>query len=122
MTTTESMLVAQGHHSLSADELRSRIVGKTVHGDYLGGFRFVTYLDANGTMEGRNHVGSHNGGEWSIDPDEGTLTVTWDNGWDETTTRGYEVGGVIHFFDKGTGQWRNRLHTFAEGKNISQAL
>ncbi len=116
MEVTEAMMVVQGGRLLSAEELRSRIVGKTGKGEYLRGFRFVTYFDADGTMEGRNHVGSHNCGEWSIHPTNGTLSVQWDNGWDRTTTRGYDVKGALLFFDSDTGHWRNTLHSFEDGK------
>lgn len=116
MEAIESMIVAEGHQQLSGQELRSRIINKTAKGEYLRGFRFITYLDEDGTMEGRNHVGAHNRGEWSIDDKEGTLSVQWDNGWDRTTTRAYDVQGAIKFFDKDTGEWRNTLHSFVDGK------
>jgi len=95
-----------GQARLSGKELERRIVGRMVRGDYLGGFTFAASIDRNGTIEGRNNVGVHDSGRWSIDLEDGSFTVRWDGGWDNTTTYACDVGEEIRFFDRDTSQWR----------------
>lgn len=109
--TTEHVMIEAGFHLLSAQELISKIVDKTVAGDYLRGFSYIASFRPNGTMEGTNNAGSHNLGEWSVNPKDSTFTVKWNNGWDHTTTRAYGVDGKIKFYDSETGLWRT---TFKE--------
>ncbi len=66
-------------------------------------------------MEGRNNVGSHHFGEWSVNMENKTFTVKWD-GWDNTTTRAYDVDGQIKFYDSDTGHWRTTFKKFEPGK------
>lgn len=95
-----------GHVQLSGEELERRIAGKMVRGEYLRGFTFVASVARNGSMEGRNNVGVRDSGRWSIDMEDGSFTVRWDGGWDNTTTYAYDMGGEIRFYDRDTSQWR----------------
>jgi len=38
------------------------------------------------------------------------MKVNWKYGWDNTTTRLYEVGEEIRMYDKYTGKWRTPLN------------
>jgi len=116
MGTTEAMVVKKGYRQLSGEELERRMGGKTVRGDYLYEFKFITFFDRNGTMEGRNNVGAHHYGEWSIDTKNETIPVQWDGGWDNTTSRAYDVDGEIKLYDASTGQWRTTLRGFEDGR------
>jgi hypothetical protein len=114
--TAETIIIESGYHQLSGEELKQRIGGKTIRGDYLYGFKFVTFFDRNGSMEGKNNVGAHHFGEWSVDMKDKSFTVKWDNGWDNTTSRAYDVAGEIQFYDCTTGQWRTTFKEFEEGE------
>jgi len=106
-----------GRNRLSGEELGQRISDMTVWGDYLRGFKYITFFDRDGTMEGRNNAGSHHLGRWSIDPEDGSFTVRWDSGWDNTTTYAYDVAGEIRFHDTTTGEWRTTLTRFDNGRS-----
>ena len=114
-TTTEAMIVKAGYKPLSGEELRQKISNKTVFGDYGYLFKFVTVLEENGAMEGRNNAGAHNFGKWSIDNHAATISVIWDSGWDNTTTRAYWVDEQIKMFDVADGQWRTTFTTITDG-------
>lgn len=114
--TTDADLAKDGHTQLSGAEIRGLISDKTASGDYGAAFKFVTYFESNGTMEGKNNVGAHNRGAWSINDRDGTLTVSWDAGWDATTTHAYNVGGDVKLYDHNTGQWRTTLYNFTDGR------
>ncbi len=113
---TEQAVVSAGHPQLSGAELEQLLVGKTCRGLYRGGFRFIAYVGEDYAMEGRNHLGAHNFGVCVIDRERHTLTVTWRNGWDHTTTRAYRVGSEVRFFDVDGGEWRNTFTTFESGR------
>ncbi len=68
-------------------------------------------------MEGVNNVGCRNSGEWLVDRDSNTMTVKWDNGWDHTTTRAYDVDGEIKFYDSDTGIWRTTFQKLSSYNN-----
>lgn len=118
---TEAALIDAGHTRLSGDKLRELIACKTVQGLYRRGFRYVTFIGPDGSLEGRNHVGCHHFGKWWIDTDSGLFSVKWDNGWDNTTTAAYEVDGEVRFFDRDTGLWRTTFSGFESGKTSLQA-
>jgi len=105
------------HDRVSAEKLEERIAHMTVWGDYLRGFKYIAYFDREGTMEGRNNAGSHHFGEWAINKQDGSFTVRWDSGWDNTTTYAYDVGGEIRFYDTATGEWRTTLTRFEHGRS-----
>lgn len=99
----------QGFLPLSASELELNLCEKCFLGNYLHGFKFITSINTDGTLEGKNNVGTHVLGRWAIDSSEHTFSVKWNGGWDNTTTRGFKVDGEIKFFDVDTGVWRNTL-------------
>ncbi len=113
--TTEAMMVNSGYPQLSGEELKEKIGGKTIWGDYLYGRYYITAFDLNGTMEGKNDIGSHHFGKWSVNMKDKTFTVKWD-GWDNWTGRAYDVDGEIKFYDSTTHQWRTTLKRFEDGK------
>lgn len=102
---SEETIIKSGYRQLSGEALKQKIVGKVVWGNYLYGYTFITIMNPNGTMEGKNNAGAHHFGEWSIDMAENSLTIAWDWGWANTTTRAYDVDGEIWFYDCATGQW-----------------
>ncbi len=116
MYTKSDAVIAAGHKQLSHNEIYKKLADKTIWGEYLYGFRFISYFSPNGTMEGKNHVGSHNHGEWKTDKHSNSISVKWDNGWDATTTHVYEVDGILKFYDSNTRLWRQNISKFAEGE------
>lgn len=106
MELSENNIIEKGFHSLTGDELKSKISGKQVRGQYLYGYKYIGVFHANGTTEGENNVGSHHFGEYVVDKKNNTLCLLWDNGWDNTTTKAYDINGELHFFDVNSGNWR----------------
>jgi len=102
-------VVGQDCPQLSGEELLSKIANKTIFGDYMMGYKFIIEFYEDGTAEGKNHVGSHNFGTWSIDREKHTMSTSWSNGWIDSTTRAYEINGHIQLFDIDTGNWRTTL-------------
>jgi len=100
---------------VSANALAQKISGVTVKGEYIGGYRYIAYLNPDGTVEGRNHVGSHHFGTWKIDDNNHTLQMKWD-GWANTITKAYEIEGKIHFFDVDSNKWRTVFTDFTYGE------
>ncbi len=113
---TEKEIMENGYLQLSSKELLSRINNKTIFGDYLMGYKFVTDIYENGTAEGINNVGSHNFGNWEIDMKTNTFLVKWNNGWFDTITRAYDVNGNIEFYDADTGNWRTTFKKYKDWK------
>ena len=95
MILDEATIIESGHQQLSGEALVQKIGGKTVWGDYRYGYKYVTVLNRDGTTEGKNNVGAHHFGKWSVDMKANTFTVKWDWGWDNTTSRAYMVNGEI---------------------------
>ncbi|MCG3219409.1 MAG: hypothetical protein KAR35_10400, partial [Candidatus Heimdallarchaeota archaeon] len=101
---------------LSGEEIQQRIYGKTVRGEHHNGRKYVGYTDQNGNMEGINDRGSHHFGKSSINMEDKTFTVKWDKGWENWTSRAYDVDGEIKFFDSTTSKWRTTFKQFEDGK------
>ncbi|MEE9427148.1 MAG: hypothetical protein V3V25_03270 [Paracoccaceae bacterium] len=114
--TNVSVAVEAGHMLLSGRELIKEIADKTVLGEYGMDFRYVSWIGKDGTLEGKNNVGSHVFGTWSVDEAEHTLSLLWDGGWDDTTTQAYIGGGQIRYYDIGTGNWRTTFTNISERK------
>lgn len=111
---TEKTAVQNGFKQLTGEELKTRIINKTIYGDYPMGYIFMARIYANGKTEGVNNVGSQDFGSWSIDTKNHTISLQWSNGWIDTTTRFYEVNGNIEFYDIDTGSWRTTFKKFED--------
>lgn len=109
MPTSIAELEHQNLLPLSGADLKARLSGKCFEGLYQPPFRFTTRIGVDGSLIGENNYGTRDQGRWSIDLDTGAYSVTWVGPWDNTTTIGYDVGGIIHMFDMQTGNWRNSL-------------
>ena len=114
--TTEKMIRDGGYHQLTSDELLTRIIDKTIRGDYFNGRKFNGIFYKDGTTEGKNDLGTHLFGEWSINTQDNSLEVIWDGYWFNTLTNMYEVDGEIKFYDCETGKWRMTFIRFTDGK------
>ncbi len=114
---TEAMIIESGYKQLTGEEIKNKVVGKTIIGDYLRGFKYVAFINKDGTIEGKNNVGSHNFGEWIIDMKDNTLTLQWDSGWDNNTARVYDVNEELHFYDTTTGLWRTTFKEIRVSEN-----
>lgn len=114
---TEQETIANGYLQLSGKELLTRIINKTVFGDYPFGYRFVASIYENGITNGINNVGTSDSGNWSIDFETHTLRLVWKKAWMNTQTRAYDVNGNIEFFDVDSGNWRT---TFKIIESIQQ--
>ena len=113
--TTETMVVNDEYQQLSGDELKERITKKTIWGEYLYGRKYISYVDNNGKLEGRNDIGSHHFGELTINLEDKTFTFKWD-GWDNWTGRAYDVNGEIKFYDSATSLWRTTFKKIEDRK------
>jgi hypothetical protein len=112
--STEKEIIENGYLQLSGKELLSRIINKTILGDYLMGYKFVTNIYENGTAECKNNLGTYGFGNWVIDMKVNTLSIKWDNGWSDTITRAYDVNDNIEFYDVDTGNWRTTFKKFKD--------
>jgi len=106
MELLEFEVIEKGFIPLTGEDLKSKISGKQVRGQYLYGYKYIGVFHADGTTEGENNVGSHHFGEYVVDLKNHTLCLLWDNGWDNTITKAYNINGEVHFFDVATGNWR----------------
>jgi len=113
---TEQMAIKKGFKQLTGEELKKRIINKTICGDYPMGFTFVTRIYENGKTEGINNVGSQDYGYWAINTKNHTISLQWNNGWMNTTTHFYDVNGNIEFYDVDTGNWRTTFKKFENWK------
>ena len=114
--TSEDVLRRAGFEQLSVEALLGRILDHTVWGDFLYGYRFVSYFDSDGTIEGTNNVGSYNTGHWKANPAAGTFSVQWNQSWVPANLRTYEFGDTLHFFDLRTGLWHSSFDKIVRGK------
>jgi len=114
--TRETMIIEAGYCQLSGEELKERISQKTIRGEYYNGRRYITFIDKNGNMEGKNDLGSHRFGKCSIDMNSSTITTKWYSGWDNWTGRAYDVNGEIKFYDTITLNWRTTFKDFTDGR------
>ncbi len=109
MPASVAELEQLSHAPLSGADLKARLAGKCFEGLYQPPFRFTTRIGVDGSLHGENNYGTRDQGRWSIDLGTGAYSVVWVGPWDNTTTIGYDVDGVIHMFDVQTGKWRNAL-------------
>lgn len=116
--STEEMAINAGHKQITMAELLRRTVGKTVLGNYQIGFVFQGFMDADGTIDGENNVGTRDAGQWVVNHDDNTLVLMWRGGWFNSITRAYDVEGALHFFDRDNGHWRMSYFEFHEGRQV----
>ena len=116
---SENRAIENGYKHLTGHEIKDRIVGKQFFGGYLHGFQYIISINSDGSLEGKNNYQHHDIGSWTIDMEENTMKVSWKYGWDNTTTRLYEIGEEIRLYDKDTGKWRSSLsHQVDKVQNI----
>jgi hypothetical protein len=106
---TEGLVKEQGYVNLDSTEIKEKIIGKQFFGGYLNGFQYVISINENGSLEGKNNYQHYDVGEWVINEEENSLSVKWQYGWDDTTTRLYDINGEISMYDVYTGNWRTVL-------------
>ncbi len=114
--SAETLIIERGYSKLTGEELKERIIDKTVSGDYLYGRRFKGYTSSNGMLEGENDLGVHLFGQWSIDMNNNSITMIWEGNWHNTITYAYNVESEIRFYDIDTGNWRSTYRSIEEGK------
>jgi hypothetical protein len=119
---TEKKAIANGHLQLSGKELESRIINKTVFGDYPMGYKFVSNIYEDGIVKGVNNVGTTDIGNWKIDFETHTLELKWQNAWIDTLTRAYDVNGNIELYDIDTGNWRTTFKIIESLKKKEQQV
>jgi hypothetical protein len=114
--TSEEAMIKAGYKPLPVGDLLERILDHTNWGDYLFGYRFVSYCDRNGRIEGTNNVGSYNTGRWEADSIGNTFSVSWQQSWVPATLRAYLVDEKLHFFNQHTGLWHMNFDKIAKGR------
>lgn len=102
-------LQQMGYSQLTAVEMRKALSGQGFVGNYLCGFKFIVAIHTDGTLEGRNNVGSYDSGQWIIDSEENTFKLFWSGGWYDTTTHLYKIDNEIRTHDVTTGAWGSTL-------------
>lgn len=110
----EEAAISNGFKQLLAKDIKTKIVGKAFLGGYLHGFQFIVSVNTDGSLEGKNNVEHYDLGHWVIDDTNNTLTVNWQNGWDSTTTRIYQLNDKINMYDKESGLWRTSFNQSIE--------
>jgi len=111
-TDPEEIVVGNGYSQLSGREIKEQLVGKQFLGNYLHGIEYIISINADGSLEGKNTYQHYDIGSWLIDMEEGTMSVNWENGWGNVTTRIYEIGKEIRMYEKETGTWRTSLKQY----------
>ncbi len=120
--TTEPMTKEQGFKQLTGKELTERIADKTIKGSYFNGRIYAGYIYKDGTIEGKNDLGSFVTGKWFVNSIEKTFSVEWDGYWDNWTGRAYEVNDEIKFYDTTTLNWRTTFNNFEKRKTNIKSM
>ncbi len=94
---------------LTARDIHQKIVGNQFAGTYRQGFKYIIAINEDGRLEGKNNYLHYDVGRWSVDVENNTLIVEWDNGWENTAFRLYFKDAVIRMYDSETGQWRSSI-------------
>lgn len=87
--TAEQAFIEAGKKPLSAETLKTLLVGNTVNG-HGATFTFSTYVNPDGTTHGKNTRGAENSGTWKISADN---TVCWE--WKDPRW----INGCSKYFD-----------------------
>ena len=113
--STEATLIEAGHKSISGQELGHRLLGNTILGDFAFQFKYLMTISKDGALEGINDVGSHHLGQMAIDNGTNTISVQWNDGWVNTTSRAYEADGKIKLYNIENGQWSTTFTKVLDG-------
>lgn len=107
---TENDAIKNNYRQLTGTEIKQRLVGRQFLGSYLHGFYYIISINDNGSLEGKNNYQHYDVGSWEIDMQKHTMSVNWKHGWDNTSSRLYEVDKEIRMYDVDTGLWRTSLN------------
>ena len=113
--TIESSMIENGDNHISGSELGKRLLGNTILGDFAFLFKYIMTISKNGALEGINNVGSHHLGHMAIDDTTNTITVLWNDGWVNSTSRAYEVDGKLKLYNIENGQWSTTFTKVLDG-------
>ncbi len=108
-TKLEEAIIALGYKALSAADIHQQLVGNQFLGGYMGGFQYIIAINTDGSLEGKNNYQHYDIGRWHIDEHTNGLTVRWQYGWDNSTTRIYPVNDEFWMYDTSTRLWRTSL-------------
>ncbi len=101
----EASMIDNNHRQFTGKELSQILLGNTIVGDFGAVFKYIMTIGSDGALEGINNVGSHHIGQLSIDEEANTMTVVWHDGWENTTSRAYDVDGKIKLYNIENCQW-----------------
>lgn len=113
--STEATLIKAGYKCISGRELGQRLLGNTILGDFAFLFKYIMTISKDGALEGINNVGSHHLGQSTINNTANTITVHWNDGWVNTTSRVYEVDGKLKLYNIENGQWSTTFTKLMDG-------
>lgn len=119
MGSTEALMVEKGHKQISGQELRQRLLGNTVLGDFAFAYKYIMTISADGALEGINNVGSHHFGQLTIADAANAASVQWEDGWANTTSRAYDVDGEIKLYNIENGQWSTTFTRVLSGTDYA---
>jgi hypothetical protein len=104
---------------LTSKDIKQKIIGKTFYGKHSPNFEYIIAINSDGTLEGINNCNHYDWGKWQLNEEQHTLTVMWQNGWQNTTSNVHKKEGVTQMIDANTGQLNTRLnHEIEPIKNI----
>lgn len=105
MGSTEALMLRKNYKQISGQELRQRLLGNTILGDFAFAYKYIMTIGIDGSLEGINNVGSHHIGQLIIADSNNTVSVQWEDGWENTTSRAYGVDGEIKLYNIENGRW-----------------
>lgn len=104
----------KGYMPLEANAIKQLIVGRTFLGSFPPVFKYIISINRNGSLEGKNNYQHYDTGKWKIDKESNTLCVSWDFGWQSSTSRVYQVDDVVKMFDATTGKLNTSFDELVE--------
>ncbi len=105
----------------TSNEIKTNIIGKTFYGKHPPNFEYIIAINADGTLEGKNNSDHHDWGKWELNDQEHTLSVCWENGWQNNTSKIQSLDGIIQLVDVETKQVNTYLnHEIQAIKDISK--
>ncbi|MEE9314873.1 MAG: hypothetical protein V3V02_09505 [Rhizobiaceae bacterium] len=119
MGSTEALMVEKGCKLISSQELRQRLLGNTILGDFAFAYKYMMTINTDGALEGINNVGSHHFGQMTIADAANTVSVKWADGWVNTTSRAYDVDGEFKLYNIENGQWSTTFTKVMSGTDYA---